>query len=145
VRRNGDLNAGFLDQRKALEWVQKYISKFGGDPNHVVIHGDSAGAGSVVLHAAAYGGRDDHLFVGGIGESVFFPTQRKAAELEFRFDQFANASRCITASDQLACLRSKDVATLATANLQYPYPVANTSTDLSLCALCRWRHHPGLS
>lgn len=25
VRRNGDLNAGLLDQRKALEWVQKYI------------------------------------------------------------------------------------------------------------------------
>jgi Carboxylesterase family len=26
VRRNGNLNAGLLDQRKALEWVQKYIS-----------------------------------------------------------------------------------------------------------------------
>lgn len=25
VRRNGALNAGLLDQRKALEWVQKYI------------------------------------------------------------------------------------------------------------------------
>lgn len=27
VRRDGDLNAGLLDQRKVLEWVQKYISK----------------------------------------------------------------------------------------------------------------------
>jgi acetylcholinesterase len=26
VRNNGALNAGLLDQRKALEWVQKYIS-----------------------------------------------------------------------------------------------------------------------
>jgi acetylcholinesterase len=26
VRENGDLNAGLLDQRKALEWVQKYIA-----------------------------------------------------------------------------------------------------------------------
>lgn len=25
IRRNGDLNVGLLDQRKALEWVQKYI------------------------------------------------------------------------------------------------------------------------
>jgi carboxylesterase type B len=25
VRENGDLNAGFLDQRKVLEWVAKYI------------------------------------------------------------------------------------------------------------------------
>lgn len=27
VRSNGDLNAGLLDQRKALQWVQKYITK----------------------------------------------------------------------------------------------------------------------
>lgn len=25
VRQNGDLNAGLLDQRKALKWVQQYI------------------------------------------------------------------------------------------------------------------------
>jgi carboxylesterase type B len=25
VTQNGDLNAGLLDQRKVLEWVQKYI------------------------------------------------------------------------------------------------------------------------
>lgn len=25
VRANGDLNAGLLDQRKALEWVRKYV------------------------------------------------------------------------------------------------------------------------
>jgi acetylcholinesterase len=25
IRRNGDLNVGLLDQRKALEWTQKYI------------------------------------------------------------------------------------------------------------------------
>lgn len=39
VRQDGDLNAGLLDERKALEWVQKYIHLFGGDPDHVVIHG----------------------------------------------------------------------------------------------------------
>jgi carboxylesterase type B len=27
VQKNGDTNAGLLDQRKALQWVQKYISK----------------------------------------------------------------------------------------------------------------------
>lgn len=29
VRQNGDLNVGLLDQRFALEWVQKHISKVG--------------------------------------------------------------------------------------------------------------------
>jgi len=27
IRQNGDLNVGILDQRKALEWVQKHISQ----------------------------------------------------------------------------------------------------------------------
>lgn len=27
IRRDGDLNAGLLDQRFALEWIQKYITK----------------------------------------------------------------------------------------------------------------------
>lgn len=27
IRQNGDLNAGLLDQRKALRWVKQYIEK----------------------------------------------------------------------------------------------------------------------
>lgn len=53
VRENGDLNVGLLDQRKALRWVKKHIKEFGGDPDHVVIHGESAGAGSVAMHLIA--------------------------------------------------------------------------------------------
>ncbi|KUJ24640.1 alpha/beta-hydrolase [Mollisia scopiformis] len=125
VRDDGDLNVGFLDQRKALEWVQKYISKFGGDPGHVAIHGDSAGAGSVAMHLVAYGGRDDHLFAGGVGESVFFPTQRKVSELEFQFKNFLKDTGCASASDSMACLRSKDLLTLQNASSTgHPYPGA---------------------
>ena len=39
-------NLGLRDQNLALQWVQKYISQFGGDPNQVTIFGLSAGAQS---------------------------------------------------------------------------------------------------
>lgn len=40
-------NWGMLDQIEAMKWVQKNIEQFGGDPNNVMIFGQSAGSRSV--------------------------------------------------------------------------------------------------
>lgn len=56
VKEKGALNAGLLDMNFALQWVQKYISRFGGDPTRVTIAGESAGAGAVIYQSMAYGG-----------------------------------------------------------------------------------------
>ncbi|KAL4985143.1 alpha/beta-hydrolase [Aspergillus falconensis] len=127
LARDGDLNVGLLDQRKALEWVKKHIAKFGGNPGHVIIHGASAGAGSVAYHLAAYGGRDDGLFVGAIAQSPYWPSQKTVAEAQETYEQLKAGTNCST----LACLRAADAAVLqfAVSNPDIP---AGRSNALSL-------------
>ncbi|KAH9902169.1 alpha/beta-hydrolase [Xylariomycetidae sp. FL2044] len=112
LRADGDLNVGLLDQRFMMRWVKENIAQFGGDSDHVVIHGASAGAGSVGMHLIAHGGEDEKLFVGGIGESVFFPAQPFVSDLEWQFDSVLSQTGCDGKEDPVACLRDQDTETL---------------------------------
>jgi len=60
-------NYGLKDQVAALEWVQRNIEAFGGDPGNVTIFGESAGGTSV--HALLASPRSKGLFHRGIAQS----------------------------------------------------------------------------
>lgn len=50
IDQGGVPNAGLLDQRLALNWVQQNIHLFGGNKDKVTVMGESAGGGSIEFH-----------------------------------------------------------------------------------------------
>ncbi|KAI3391172.1 hypothetical protein diail_7804 [Diaporthe ilicicola] len=57
-----DQNLGLLDQRALVQWCEKNIAAFGGDPSRMVLWGQSAGSISVDFYSFAY---PDDPVVGG--------------------------------------------------------------------------------
>ncbi|KAK0482570.1 Alpha/Beta hydrolase protein [Armillaria novae-zelandiae] len=119
VKANGTLNAGLLDQQFALQWVQKHIAKFGGDPDQVTIWGLSAGAGSVIQQVIANDGNTSPpLFRAAITSSSFLPSQYAYNDTvpEFLYNTVVSRANCTSAADSLACLRNTDVDVLEQIN-----------------------------
>ncbi|KAG0288048.1 hypothetical protein BGZ96_008104, partial [Linnemannia gamsii] len=103
-------NQALRDQILALQWVQKNIASFGGDPNRVTVFGESAGATSIRALLAAPVAFP--LYQGVIGESdpinIPFKTPDDAASIANYFLQALNCP-------DVACARTRPIDQVLTA------------------------------
>lgn len=135
IAKDGDFNNGIRDQRASLEWVQKYIRYFGGNPDHVVVMGTSAGGASALMHLTANGGDNTFatpgtgktkLFHGVVAQSPASPTFYTPEQANKFWKQVATGDGVNCTDLSLECVRNASPGDLYYQNYPMTFPDRNT-------------------
>jgi len=101
-------NIGFLDQQMAIHWIKNNIDAFGGDPDHVTLFGQSAGASSVLTHMIAPDSWDafHKVIIESAPLSLSLPDLNDGQSLG---DRFLKDAGCSDPLEQRECLRNLSI------------------------------------
>jgi carboxylesterase type B len=108
-------NAGLRDQRSAVEWVKDNILGFGGDPDRIIIFGQSAGGAAVDYWAYAY--QQDPIVAGMISHSgtALSYTPNTPEYSQSIYHNVSITLGCGNSTETLSCLRQKNVTQILAA------------------------------
>ncbi|CAE7081466.1 unnamed protein product [Rhizoctonia solani] len=120
--RANSLNLGLYDQHFAINWVKKYISLFGGNPQQVTLFGESAGATAVgyhLLHVKGTAPFQRVIMDSGGPTARAFPNWTYPL-YQTQTEEFLHRTGCYRGEDEtvtFACLRELPVDTIKNASL----------------------------
>ncbi|KAF2106166.1 carboxylesteras-like protein [Lophiotrema nucula] len=115
-----ETNLGLRDQRLAVKWLQGNIAAFGGNPNKIVISGQSSGGVAVDWWSYAY--KEDpivHGLMSQSGNAFSFPLNTPQKQ-QANWYNLSTTLGCGSSGDTLECMRQQPWQTISTAVSKIP-------------------------